>query len=159
MAKRIKIGDILEIKTSKGYAYMQYTHKDIGTMGSLVRVFNGIYDKQLEELDILKDKDVQFITFFPLQFALNKGIVNYLGNMELRDEFRVFPIFKSMLGQDLKTNKAKSWNIWEDGKVVNIIYSPLSKEEKMIPNYGVINDTMLIYKIETNFTEEQSPLL
>ncbi|MEJ2528408.1 MAG: hypothetical protein P8Y49_10155 [Sulfurovaceae bacterium] len=45
MAKRVKFGDVIEIVTSKGYAYAQYTHKD-SMMGALLRIFKGIYVKK-----------------------------------------------------------------------------------------------------------------
>jgi hypothetical protein len=41
-AKKIKIGDIAEIKTAAGLAYVQYTH-DSEDMGQIVRVLPGLY--------------------------------------------------------------------------------------------------------------------
>lgn len=158
MAKRAKIGDIIEIKISVGYAYMQYTQKD-SMKGALIRVFKGTYKDPLENLSILEDKEIQFITFFPLQYAIKEGIVKVVGNMELREEFKKFPIFKNMLGQDLKTNKAKSWNLWDGEKIIGIIKPPLTQEQKMLPISGTINDTMLIERIENEWTADKCSLI
>ncbi|MEJ2437996.1 MAG: hypothetical protein P8Y35_08590 [Sulfurovaceae bacterium] len=51
MAKRVKFGDVIEIVTSKGYAYAQYTHKD-SMMGALLRIFKGIYEKIFKQQSI-----------------------------------------------------------------------------------------------------------
>jgi hypothetical protein len=42
MAKRIKTGDIFEIKVKKGFAYFIYTHehKDPPRYGSLIRILS-----------------------------------------------------------------------------------------------------------------------
>ena len=42
MAARLKIGDIVEIKTGKGLAYAHYTHKH-KQYGALLRVFRKFY--------------------------------------------------------------------------------------------------------------------
>jgi hypothetical protein len=43
--KRPEIGDIIEIKTPKGLAYAQYTHRD-ALYGNLLRVLPGLYERQ-----------------------------------------------------------------------------------------------------------------
>ena len=50
MAKKIKIGDIIEIKTEKGLVYAQYTHLN-SLMGNLIRVFTGFYETRPENFD------------------------------------------------------------------------------------------------------------
>jgi len=46
MPRRVKIGDIIEIPTSKGLAYAQYTHnhKQRPHFGALIRVLDGLFE-------------------------------------------------------------------------------------------------------------------
>ena len=48
---RKKIGDVIEIPTSKGFAYVQYTHyhKDPPVYGSLIRVLQEFYKTRPSE--------------------------------------------------------------------------------------------------------------
>jgi hypothetical protein len=39
---RIKIGDVFEISTPKGKAYLQYVHKN-ETIGELLRILEGLF--------------------------------------------------------------------------------------------------------------------
>jgi len=151
LAKRIKFGDIIEIKTSKGYGYMQYTHKD-SMLGNLVRVFKGIYIKPLEDLQVLEDKEIQFTTFFPLQTAVNQNIVTVIANKKVRKDLQPFPLLKSMLAQDKETWKAKSWELWDGEKVIGLIRPPLTQEQINLPISEVINDTLLIERIDSGWT-------
>ena len=66
MARRIKIGDIIEIKTDKGLVYAQYTHKN-SLMGNLIRVFTGFYKERPISFEGIVNGDIRFMTFFPLQ--------------------------------------------------------------------------------------------
>jgi hypothetical protein len=43
----MKIGDVFEVQTSKGNAYLHYTFKD-EKLGDLVRVFSGPYKKEVD---------------------------------------------------------------------------------------------------------------
>jgi hypothetical protein len=49
MAK-IKLGDLFEINTPNGKAYLQYVYKD-STLGELVRVLPGLYKERPSELN------------------------------------------------------------------------------------------------------------
>ena len=158
MASRIKLGDIVEVKTSIGYAYLQYTHKHPED-GALVRVFKGVYKNKLKDFQTLRDKEIQFVTFFPLQRAVNLEIVQVVGNIKVREDLKEFPLFKSMLGHDVKTNKALSWNLWDGEKIIGKIKPPLTQEQKKLPVSGIINDTLLIERIESGWTSEKDPRL
>ncbi|BDA78463.1 hypothetical protein LPTSP3_g13930 [Leptospira kobayashii] len=52
MAK-IKIGDIFEINTSKGNAYLHYIYQD-KSVGDLIRVLPGLYSDRPSNLSLVK---------------------------------------------------------------------------------------------------------
>lgn len=49
-----RIGDVIEIRTSKGLAYVQYTHEysKPPKWGSLVRILQGFYEKRLSHEEL-----------------------------------------------------------------------------------------------------------
>lgn len=155
MAKRVKLGDIVEIETSKGYAYVQYTHR-IPPYGYLIRVFNGSYDEELQELELLLKKELQFSIFFPLQSALNKNIFTVVGNIEIREELKEIPLFRMMGSYDLKTKKAHWWGFWQGGEDFGRTKT-LTEEQKKLDRLGTCNDTLLISRIEKGWTADQDP--
>ena len=152
MAKRVKFGDVIEIVTSKGYAYAQYTHKD-SMMGALLRIFKGIYEKKPSNIEQVLNNEIQFSTFFPLQAAVNRKIVEVVANYEIRDDLIAFPIMRVRGLIDPITNKTTSWALW-DGKYEKGTKN-LTEEQKKLPIKGTWNDTMLISRIESGWTPEQ----
>ncbi len=59
----VRIGSIIEISTSKGLAYAQYTHKH-ADYGALIRVIDGLYQSTPKDLDVLVNLPHRFFTFF-----------------------------------------------------------------------------------------------
>lgn len=155
MAKRVKFGDVIEIVTSKGYAYAQYTHKD-SMMGALLRIFKGIYEKKPSNIEQVLNNEIQFSTFFPLQAAVNRKIVEIIANCEIRDDLIAFPIMRVMGLTDPSTKKAISWGL-RDGDSTFKRVRTLTEEEKKLPIEETCNDTMLISRIESEWTPEQDP--
>jgi hypothetical protein len=78
--RKVKIGDVVEIRTRKGFAYAHYTHKH-KLYGALLRVFNGIHDAPLNTYEDVVKQRPAFSIFFPLSAAVNKKIVSIVGNV------------------------------------------------------------------------------
>src|SRR5713101_3185521 len=60
MAKRIKIGDVVEVPTSKGLAYAQVTHihnEEHSSYGPLVRIVPGFFTKRPERFDAVRAQE------------------------------------------------------------------------------------------------------
>ena len=143
MARRIKIGDIIEIKTEKGFVYAQYTHKN-SLMGNLIRVFTGFYKERPISFDDIVISDIRFMTFFPLQAAINQNILAIVSNTEI-------PIFKNGL-TDPKTGKITKWWLWDGNKEWDI-ENP-NKEQMKYSYQEIINDTLLIERILSEWRPE-----
>ena len=104
--KKAKFGDIIEIHTPKGSAYLQYTHKDL-EYGDLLRVLPGIFSSVPDSLDGLSKLKELFFVFFPLSFALSKGLVNIVGNTAVPEWAKEKPFMRRAGGRA------------QDGKVLN----------------------------------------
>jgi hypothetical protein len=82
---RPRIGDVVEIRTPRGFAYAQYTHehREPPRHGSLLRVLPGLYERQPQDLASLVEQEERFSVFFPLGAALARRIFRIVGNADV----------------------------------------------------------------------------
>ena len=111
-----KIGDIIEIPTSKGLAYVQYTHqhKGPGTIwGSIIRVLQGFYKTKPseEELAEIVNKPHRFQTFCPIYRGVNIGDWERVGNFPVPEFAQKFPIFKNTNSLPNDDPKEAIWSL------------------------------------------------
>ena len=152
MAK-IKIGDVVEIKTSKGLAYAQYTHKH-KQYGALLRVFDGFHVVRPIDFTGIANSCPKFSCFFPLSAAVDRNIVLIASNANVSDDMKVFPVFRAgMIDPSLK--KVVTWWLWDGEEEWRI--GSLSKDQRRFSIRGVWNDTFLIERIESGWTPETDP--
>ncbi len=153
MMEKLKIGDIIEIKTAKGFAYAQYTHKH-KTYGALIRVFDEIYNKRPQFDKNFISQEIRFSTFFPLQVAIKKGIFEIVKNETIRQELITFPVFRAG-AIDPATKKVSNWWLWDGEEEWEV--GKLSQDQLNLPIRGVWNDTLLIKRLESDWRPETDP--
>ena len=149
MTRRKKIGDVYEIKTSKGLAYFQYTHEN-EKMGSLIRVLDEFYAKRplTKDLQNLVNKKHKFQTFCYLNDAIKKAEVVFIENLEIPLLATNFPIFKGTNSMPKRDPLDKIWWLWDGEKSWRV--GKLSLEEQMkYPIKKLCDATALIKNIET----------
>lgn len=153
---RLKIGDIVEIKTGKGLVYAQYTHKHQKhpRYGALLRVFRKFYGVRPRDFTELARNRPTFMCFFPLGAAVNRGIVSIAGNVVVPLEAQAFPTFRSGIG-GLSTGRVKVWWLWDGEKEWRV--GEITAEQRRLSIRGVWNDTLLIERIESGWTPETDP--
>lgn len=145
---RLKIGDLVEVSSSLGLTYAQYTHKN-ARYGALLRVFKKVYAETPELLDCILKDEVRFSAFFPLKAAVAQGIVRVVGNLPVPKELSQFPVFRAGV-VDPSVGKVVTWWLWDGDNEKNI--GSLSEEQRHFPIRGIWNDTLLIERIESNWT-------
>ena len=144
MAKRAKLGDIVQILTSEGVSYAQLTHIH-PEYGHLIRIFEDRYKKLPKDWAELVRRPVQFSTFFPLQSAVNQLLVAVVGNHPVPDELATFPTFRSRNG----TRGGSIW-IW-DGITSTKLDRSLREDEYCLPVRGIVSAPLLVERIETGY--------
>jgi len=147
---RLKIGDIIQIPTCKGFAYAQYTHKH-PQYGALIRVFHKFYDTPTHNYLQLASQAERFATFFPLGAAVNRKIVTIAGNAPIPTYAQQFPTFRAGV-IDPSTGKVPTWWLWDGEK--EWLVGELTTEQRKLPIRGIWNDTLLIERIESGWTPE-----
>jgi len=148
----LKIGSIVEIATQKGLAYAQYTHKH-NQYGALLRVYSGFHETRPNHIalsSILESAPI-FLCFFPLSAAVNRGIVSIVDNTSLPLKSLEFPIFRAGV-VDPSTGKVATWWLWDGEKEWRV--GELTNDQRKLPIRGVWNDTLLIERIESEWTPD-----
>jgi hypothetical protein len=153
MAKRVKIGDIVEVETARGMAYIQMTHK-VEKWGALIRVIHGLFESRPENLQRLSESESDFVTFFPLQVAINRNIFEIVGHGPVPAQAQIFPLFRDAGFID-RSGKVHDWWLWDGEKAWRV--RKLSVEQRYLPIREVINDTLLIERIEEGWRPENDP--
>lgn len=144
MAKRKKLGDIIEIPVKGGFAYAQYVN-EIEKYGSLLLVFPEINDIRLSDFSKLYLGEYYYVCF-PLTAALNKNIFQVVANEAVPSFATDIPVFKTGFFAKEGGIVEGSWYLWDGKKDWKV--GTLTKEMENYPDRGIINDTMLIVRIE-----------
>ena len=151
MRVRPKIGDVIEIRTSKGLAYALYTHRH-PMMGPLLRVLEGEYAERPPDLSEVVSKGVRFSTFFPLGAAVRRDLVSIAGNVPVPEELKEFPTFRAAGLENPKTGKVDVWWLWDGEREWKV--GKLTREQRKLPIQSIVNDTMLIHWIGSGWRPE-----
>jgi hypothetical protein len=146
---KIKIGDIFEINTPKGKAYLHYIYND-KTLGELVRILRGLYPVRPENLDEIAQNE-RYMLFFPLKAACNRKIVekvsyfsaaNYNMPKYMRDELNI-------------RGKLLGWHIIDTATWKRQLVKDLTKEQLKLSPWGIWNDTLLIERLSDDWSLEK----
>jgi hypothetical protein len=109
--KRAKIGDICEIKTQKGLAYVQYTH-DGRDMGQLVRVLPGLFSaRPTDFVNLATQRELYFI-FYTLNYALRDGQAEVVSHQPVPESAKPYPLMRWHGAED-KNGKPIAWKIFD----------------------------------------------
>ena len=150
MMRSPRIGDIIEIPTARGFAYAQFTHK-MPLYGHLIRVVEGIWRTRPEGLHEVANGPTRFFTFFPVAAALNQNIVSLAGNLPVPPQFADFPLMRES-GLVPPGGGRVDWWLWDGQEKWRI--GSLNPEQRKLSIVSVVNDTMLVKWIETDWHPE-----
>jgi hypothetical protein len=146
---RPRIGDVVEIQTKKGLAYAQFTHSH-KRYGALLRVFGEFFARRPNDFTRLVTQPSLFEAFFPLGSACAQNIVAIVANESIALP-REFPMFRT--GIENMKGVVECWWLW-DGETEQRI-GELKQGMERYPIRGVINDTLLIERIEDGWRAER----
>lgn len=152
---RTQAGDVIEIRTPRGLAYAQATHED-RAWGWVLRILPGFYAERPRDLRSLVSTQHRYVTFFPLTQAVTRRIVEIIGREDVPGAARMFPMFRVAGLPDPKTGEIRDWSLW-DGKRERDV-ARLTAEQRQLPILEVVNDTLLIERLVSDWTPEQEGL-
>ena len=150
MAKRAKTGDVIEIPTRRGLAYVQYAlYKE--QWGALLRILPGFFENRPPNLCNIVAEREKFVTFFPLQAAINRKLFQVVEHCEIPESSKAFPLFRAA-GHIDRQGKVLDWWLWDGEREWKI--GKLDSEQMKLPMRLVTNDTQLIEDIEEDWTPQ-----
>jgi hypothetical protein len=149
MSKReIQLGDVFEIRTPIGRAYLQYVkwHEELG---HLVRVLCPVFELRPERFTDIVTLPERFVTFFPLAAAQSRGIVERVATEPVPTHFSEWPTLRSPGKVDPKRRVVESWWLWDGQRSISV--DRLTQQQTAFSIKEIINDTALIQRIVTGW--------
>jgi hypothetical protein len=147
---RARPGDILEVTTSRGLAYLQYTsrHPDFG---ETARVLPGLFQTRPEDWSALPAQEGYF-AFYPVGAALRQGLVRVVGWRPVPAGRETPPALRRA-GARSVDGKVLSWLVW-DGKE-EVLTRELTPSERLLPIGAIWNHEMLVLRLAEQWRPEQ----
>ena len=151
MARRVKIGDIFEVETQKGFIYFQYVYKRLDKLQT-INVFNYVSKTKLD-LEEIDTSNIKLTVEYPVTIAYNRDMIDFIGNKDF-SEF-IYPKYR--IDRALKLSRednARGWDIVDTDTLKRKRVINLNDEEKKLSPSGWWNPTFLIEWIELYGTLE-----
>jgi hypothetical protein len=143
---KLEKGQVYSIKISHGYGFLQYIETD--SLGvEYVRILNPI--KETEEIyqDEINEKQ-RWCIGFPLKAALNRKLINYVGQFQLPPKYKTEYWTRSphnVRGEHL------GWHIVHRETLERKFKKKLRKRHLKLSPHGVFNDTLIRERLEKNW--------
>jgi regulator of ribonuclease activity B len=155
IGKKPKIGDIFEIKTPAGLAYIQYTHEGAG-MGQLVRVLPGLFDSRPPDLgELAKQRELYFI-FYTLNYAARNRQALAVSHQRLPEWAQPPPLMRwSLNNKAWKIFSASSPLTLEEHRRARVIHN-LTPEQKRLSIHQLWPHPTLVKEIARRWTPERA---
>ena len=148
MKRKIQLGDVFEILTPRGCAYIQYV-KYHDELGELVRVLLPVLEHRPERFDDIVADGERFITFFPLRYAQSRRIVEWVASEAVPERYETWPSMRAPGRVDPKTHRIETWWIWDGTQSTHV--NELTHAEAQLSWKAIMNDTAIVDKIMSNW--------
>jgi hypothetical protein len=144
--KRAKLGDVIEIPVSQGYAYAHYTHHDRNLEhGALLALLPGIFaERPTDWQDVVTQQELYWF-FLPLNPELRRGHVAIVANELIPESRQKFPLLRRAGWRDRDGTVLKWW-LWDGEKSWKI--DKLNPEQHHLSLASVWGFELLVLRIE-----------
>lgn len=145
----IKIGDIFEFETGKGYAYLHYIFLN-PQVTELVRVLKGLHGETPENLLEIAGQKEQFFVFLPVKAMVKKKLLKKVGHLDAENS----EIPEFMRTEPLSPKIKEGWEIVNTRTWKHEYVKELSEEQKSLSPWDIWNANMLKEHLEENWSLE-----
>ncbi len=127
--RRLETGAVLEILTSAGYRYAQYTHRH-KRYGCLLRVFEFVSLVPVTSFNFVAETISTLPVFSFVSEAVKAGKFQIAAHAPISPAHSVFPVFRcAVVGH--QPDRVLSWILWDGDREWQV--SQLSEEEAQLP--------------------------
>jgi len=149
--KRAKPGDLLELSTAYGLAYVHFVGRHHG-YGDGIYVYPNWYANRPTTLKCVCKSD-RYLTFYPVQSAVRQGLVEIVGSAPLASDDTLRTLVLRRRGFTTPEGQVLAWIIERDGN--ETLKRTLTDEERKLPIASVWNHEYLIEMIASSWRPEQ----
>ena len=146
---RINPGEIFEIKTSKGLAYLHYFHLDSNKI-SWLRVLPGLYTERPDNLEELAATKEKYIVQFMIGIAYHRKYVEKVGFYPV-DSFEKPLLMRS---PEWRKGEFLGWYIINTDTLYRNLFKELTSEQKQLSDWGIWSYPLLLDRLENNLSLE-----
>lgn len=148
--KRASIGDLIEVETPRGLAYVQYSHRSPRS-GALIRVLPGFFETRPNSFEKIVAEKERFYAFFPVDAAVAQNLVTVVANEEVPKTIRNFPLMR-MAGLPDRHGTVRDW--WLFDGVREWPVDGLTPEQQSLSINEILGYPVLIQRIAENWTPD-----
>jgi hypothetical protein len=127
--RRLEIGAVLEIPTSAGYRYAQYTHRH-KRYGCLLRVFEFVSQIPATSFEFIAETTSTLPIFSFVSEAVKAGKFHIVAHAPISHAHAVFPVFRCAV-HGHQPGQVLSWILWDGDHEWQV--SRLSEEDAKLP--------------------------
>lgn len=152
--RRPAIGDILEIKTSKGLVYLQYTHER-GPFASVVRWLPGYFAERPTDFTELARQPEHCTFQYLVPDSVRHGDMTPVGQAEIPERCRSYPWFRMAIRKDFEHGRVTLWRVGNETEWYHA--EELTPEVRQIPLSGIWGHGLLMDRLESLWDPEHDP--
>lgn len=154
--QRLRHGDIVEFKVSRGFAYAQYIndHKNYDTV---VRVLPGVYSRRPDDFETIVAKEGGWCAFWYIKEALKRQEATIVGHASIPKPYRKFPTFK-LADRSIGTALVRGWSIWEGQFGAGRPVEKLTEEQRRYPLAETLFTEHVVKRINKGWKPEDECL-
>lgn len=141
----LRIGAIIEVRTTSGLAYAHYTHHH-PSYGEVVRLLPGLHPTRPEDFRPLLDARGATHLLLPLKQALRRedSLIAVVGWEPLQAVEQVFPVFRMAIRD--RHGDIAYWWLWDGSKVWQ--KTELSQDEQQLPFRAISSVEQLVAHLQ-----------
>ena len=137
--RRTSVGTVFRMPTSKGDAYLQYTHRH-ASWGALVWVAGGLHKEAPDDIAALLARDDGFFTFLLIDLIATENLIQPLGRYDVPRSRQEPPLFRDNIdfGASGQPSEYRLHRLWGE-KATWSIGRDLTPEQRRLPILTIAN--------------------
>jgi len=159
--KKAEIGDICEIGTPAGLAYIQYTH-DSDSMGQVVRVLPGLFSARPKNFtELAKQRELYFV-FYSLKYALRDHQAEVVSHQPVPQWAQPYPLMRWPCARD-SSGKTIAWKIFEASTRLTLenhqrtpVLRELTPEQQKLSIHCLVSHPSMVRDLARGWTPERA---